>query len=81
MFNQPSTFVDEVDSRLFERVEVREAGRSIRSTQRPASSGDWDWDSGDPSWEEPSIQVESKTIFKKEVSKKKPKPGSFLRDV
>lgn len=80
-FNQPSTFLDEVDSRLFERVEIREAGfgRAAHTPSRASSDGEWGWDGDDSSWEEPTIQVEeSKTVFKKESSKKKRKPGSFL---
>jgi DNA helicase-2/ATP-dependent DNA helicase PcrA len=81
VFNQPSTFVDEVDPRLFERVEVREGRATASQEWKAASSGDWSWDSDDQGWEEPSIQVESRTVFKKEPPKQKPKPGSFLRDV
>jgi DNA helicase-2/ATP-dependent DNA helicase PcrA len=77
VFNQPSTFVDEVDPRLFERVEVRETGAFVSRKTQNASS-DWDWDSGNGEWEEPSIQIESKTVFKKNAPKNKPKPGSFL---
>jgi DNA helicase-2/ATP-dependent DNA helicase PcrA len=80
-FNQPSTFLDEVDSRLFERVEIREAGfgRAAHTPSRASSGGEWGWDGDDSSWEEPTIQIEEpKTVFKKEVSKKKQKPGSFL---
>lgn len=82
-FNQPSLFLDEVDSRLFERVEIREAGfgRTAHTPSRASSDGEWGWDGDDSIWEEPTIQVEeSKTVFKKESSKKKQKPGSFLGD-
>ncbi|MEI7511866.1 MAG: ATP-dependent helicase [Candidatus Uhrbacteria bacterium] len=81
MFNQPSTFVDEVDQRLFERVEIRDASNSI---SRPHASTpgprEWDWDSGS-GWEEPSIQIQTNTVFKPTTPKQKPKPGSFLREI
>jgi DNA helicase-2/ATP-dependent DNA helicase PcrA len=82
VFNQPSTFLDEVDQRLFERVEVREGRASSSFTPAARDPDDWSWESGDGSWEEPSIQVEAPTtVFKKNDDKKKPKPGSFLRDI
>jgi len=81
VFNQPSTFVDEVDPRLFERVEIREGRHHVSAPSHAPSADAWDWDSGEASWEEPSIQIESKTVFKKDSSKPKPKPGSFLRDI
>ena len=75
VFNQPSTFIDEVSARLFERVEVREAGSAPR---RATHTGEWSWEGDDSGWEEPAIQIDNKTVFKKEPPKKKPKPGSFL---
>lgn len=82
IFNQPSTFLDEVEPRLFERVELREAGYGFspaRSTSHTSKSNEWSWEGSDASWEEPSIQIEPTTKFKKDDSKKpKPKPGSFL---
>ncbi len=83
MFNQPSTFIDEVNPRLFERVELREAGfGNFSQPYKKASSGEWSWDDSGSSWEEPTIQIEPTTVFKKDDSlKKKPKPGSFLRDI
>lgn len=80
VFNQPSTFIDEVDSRLFERVEIRDAGLGSmggRGAINRARTGEWGWDSGSD-WEEPVVQIEPTTKFKKEETKKKPKPGSFL---
>lgn len=95
-FNQPSTFVDEVSPRLFERVEVREPWQRFdrESKITDAVSGEeahWSWE--DAGWEEPSIEVsrdgerrksdtESKNIWKSTPSKKpKSTPGSFLRDI
>ncbi len=80
MLNQVSTFIDEVSPRLFERVELREAG--FGSMPRPArDAGEWSWDGADSEWEEPSIQIEPKTVWKKEEKPKpKLKPGSFLGD-
>lgn len=80
IFNQPSTFLDEVEPRLFERVELREAGfRSVGAGFKPARTSEWSWEGDDSGWEEPSIQIEPTTKFKKDDSKKnKPKPGSFL---
>jgi DNA helicase-2/ATP-dependent DNA helicase PcrA len=82
VLNQPSTFIDEVDPHLFERVELREAGfggTSWKSVKRP---GEWSWDESE-SWEEPSVQVdEPKTVWKKDDKPKpKLKPGSFLREI
>lgn len=82
MFNQPSTFIDEVNPRLFDRVELREAGFR---TSPPLGGGvrggeSWSWDDADSSWEEPTIQIESTTVFKKTETRKKPKPGNFLGD-
>jgi DNA helicase-2/ATP-dependent DNA helicase PcrA len=61
VFNQPSTFLDEVDQRLFERVEVREGRATASFTPAGRDQDDWSWESGDGSWEEPSIQVEAPT--------------------
>jgi DNA helicase-2/ATP-dependent DNA helicase PcrA len=63
MFNQPSTFLDEVSPRLFERVELREA--AVGATRRVAHTSDEDqW-----SWDEPVIQVEApKVAWKKNVT-------------
>ncbi|MCC6563735.1 UvrD-helicase domain-containing protein [Candidatus Uhrbacteria bacterium] len=81
VFNQPSTFLDEVDQRLFERVEIREAGYGFKpASARSVKSDGWSWDGDDASWDEPSIQIEPTTKFKKEAPKNKPKPGSFLGD-
>lgn len=74
VFNQPSTFIDEVNQHLFERVEVREAG-TFASRKSQVAKSEW-------GWEEPSIQRdEPKTVWKSEPTTKKLKPGSFLREV
>lgn len=54
MFLQPSTFIEEVSPRLFERVELVERRTSFgnnRPLQRP-----WEWNNSDSSWEEPTIE-------------------------
>ncbi|MCC7523047.1 ATP-dependent helicase [Candidatus Uhrbacteria bacterium] len=79
MFNQPSTFIDEVNPRLFDRVELREAGFGAKRVSKP-SSGEWSWDD-DGEYEEPTIQIAPTTVFKKTETKKPLKPGSFLRDI
>jgi DNA helicase-2/ATP-dependent DNA helicase PcrA len=83
-FNQPSTFLDEVDPRLFERVEIREGGTfANRKAQSVKTNGEWEWgwdSENEGGWEEPTIQIGSSTVFKKEPPKQKPKPGSFLGD-
>lgn len=89
VFNQPSTFVEEVHPHLFERVEVREPWQKFGSGvgQSKTSSEGWAWDGG--GWEEPSIQIgesqssapSSKTAWKATPSaNKKQKPKSFLGD-
>lgn len=85
VFNQPSTFLEEVPPQLFERVEIREAWQAPGAKK----SGSWSWDEG--SWDEPSIDVghdgerspsSSGTVWKNSPpSKPKPAPGSFLRDI
>jgi DNA helicase-2/ATP-dependent DNA helicase PcrA len=96
MFNQPSTFLEEVPPRLFERVEVRDSraafgGYASSMARRPvAAEGDgWSWESesGD-GWSEPAISYDearpakSQNVWKPSVAKKTmPNPGSFLRNV
>jgi DNA helicase-2/ATP-dependent DNA helicase PcrA len=94
MFNQPSTFLEEVPPRLFERVEVRDSrafgGYASSMARRPAAEGDgWSWESesGD-GWSEPAISYDEarpakpQNVWKPSVAKKTmPKPGSFLRNV
>lgn len=89
MLNQPSTFIDEVDPHLFERVELREAGFTGSSWKSSRSTDEWSWDGAD-AWEEPSIDVNrlgdrttsTKTVWKADEPKQpKPKPGSFLREI
>ncbi len=58
LFNQPSTFIDEVSPRLFERIEVREAGWGGRGRSGGATAAkrdDWSWDSDGDGWSEPTI--------------------------
>jgi DNA helicase-2/ATP-dependent DNA helicase PcrA len=92
ILNQPSTFIEEVDPHLFERVELREAGSSGTAWKSTKSKSSWSWDeSGE--YEEPSIEIgsdgersnTSKTVFKPtpkvDGAKPKLKPGSFLREI
>lgn len=91
VFNQPSTFLDEVSPRLFERVEIRE--KSAARIAGRAASGSWQWDEGSGGWEEPTIQVDrgsgsrspkpGVSIWKNDKpAKSTPNlPSSFLRDV
>ncbi|MBM3204552.1 ATP-dependent helicase [Candidatus Uhrbacteria bacterium] len=53
MFNQPSTFIDEVSPRLFERIELRESWKNQDPRTRNQAE--------DEGWEEPSIQLEDQT--------------------
>lgn len=72
LFQSPSTFLEEVSPRLFERVEIREPG-SVRFKSLPSASSDHRQDDG---WDEPSIIVDSAD------AKQKPTPRtSFLREV
>jgi len=84
MLNQPSTFVEEVDPHLFERVEIREAGFGLAARgkmSRPPGGGEWSWDEGS-GYEEPAIEIKPSTVWKKDDKPKKPlKPGSFLREI
>lgn len=91
VFNQPSTFTEEVPPRLFERVEVREVGgyRSF-SVRRGEGSDEWSEGSDEPWSDEPTIQVDrsgerhasgTKTVWRSSSSSSGKKPGSFLRDV
>lgn len=79
MFNQPSTFLEEVSPRLFERVELRESRSTITHapSQTPRTGG-WSWDEGD-GWQEPTIRLDSGSSARKPKAGKK--PGSFLREV
>jgi ATP-dependent exoDNAse (exonuclease V) beta subunit len=79
MFNQPSTFIDEVDQRLFERVETGDGG-AFAGRKSQVAKTEWSWEGDDASWEEPAVQLKPSTVFKKEPPKNKPKPGSFLGD-
>ncbi|MBP6944878.1 ATP-dependent helicase [Patescibacteria group bacterium] len=97
MFNQPSTFVEEVPPRLFERVELREAGGYHTATVRRGGSsgiatGEWSDHGDDSPWtDEPTIQIDNtgerrnpstKTIWKSATdTPPKKASGSFLRDV
>lgn len=56
ILNQPSTFIEEVDSHLFERVELREAGVGNTIWKSSKKAGAWSWDDSE-SFEEPSIQL------------------------
>ncbi|MFA6429571.1 MAG: UvrD-helicase domain-containing protein [Patescibacteria group bacterium] len=94
MFSPPSVFLEELSPRLFERVELREAGVNGHGGFAPKKK-QWNWDdSGDSSWEEPTVEVDgigerrltnpaSHSAWKSvpDPVKAKPKPGSFLREV
>ncbi len=88
MLVEPSIFIEEVPSQLFERIELRES-RSSRRADHGSSA--WSWEE---SWQEPSIQIgrdgerysnakESKATKwkseKREDSDKKPR--SFLSSI
>jgi DNA helicase-2/ATP-dependent DNA helicase PcrA len=77
-FNQPSTFVEEVPARLFDRVELREAGSGYHSVSVKRASGSktvWSDDAAPWTDEEAVIEVD-------QIGEKKPQPPrSFLRDV
>jgi DNA helicase-2/ATP-dependent DNA helicase PcrA len=84
ILNQPSTFIEEVDPHLFERVELREAGSGTTKWQQSKKAGAWSWDDseGSDGYEEPAIQIAPSTVWKKEEKLKKPlKPGSYLREI
>jgi DNA helicase-2/ATP-dependent DNA helicase PcrA len=53
MFLQPSTFIEEVSPRLFERVQLVERRTSFGFGQAPKRP--WEWNA-DSSWEEPTIE-------------------------
>ncbi len=91
MFNQPSTFVEEVPPRLFDRVELRESGSYHTATVR-RGGGEWSDEGGNEPWsDEPTIQLDgsgeyktfaTKTVWKSSSSAApKQSPGSFLRNV
>ncbi len=92
MFNQPSTFLEEVSPRLFERVELRESRSSVtHSPSQTPRTGGWSWDEGD-GWQEPTIRIDAGSSAHKpkagtvvwksnEPTPPKKKPGSFLREV
>jgi DNA helicase II / ATP-dependent DNA helicase PcrA len=90
MFQQPSTFIEEVNPRLFERVEIRQARPGlVRGGSSWGQTGSDEWEEG--AWEEPTLDVDgsgersagttsSHTQWKPSSSEKKPKnPRSFLR--
>ncbi len=75
-FNQPSTFVEEVPARLFDRVEIREA-RAYRSVSvRSSSSTAWSGD--EQPWNDDSEEV---VEVDASGEKKAKLPTSFLRDI
>ncbi len=81
-FQQPSTFIEEVSPRHFDRVELREAGYGARRAKSPS---EWAWEQGQ-NWDEPVIdrsdsRSASTTVWKNSDKKKPLAPGSFLRDV
>jgi len=95
-FNQPSTFIDEVSTRLFERIEVREPwqrfGRGVKNADMDDAGEDAHWSWEGTGWEEPTIEINqngerqggtaSKNVWKSMPSNRsKAKPGSFLRDI
>jgi DNA helicase-2/ATP-dependent DNA helicase PcrA len=81
ILNQPSTFIEEVDPHLFERVELREAGKGSSMWKSSKKAGAWSWDESE-GYEEPAVQIEPTTVWKKEDKPKKTlKPGSFLREI
>lgn len=53
MFLQPSTFLEEVSPRLFDRVELLERRTSLGFGQAPKRP--WEW-TGDNTWHEPTIE-------------------------
>jgi len=67
MLNQPSTFVDEVSPRLFDRVEIRQ---SFSASDRPSQSSSTMWKE-DEGFEEPSITLDGKGEVRR----------SFLREI
>ncbi|HEU0050660.1 MAG TPA: ATP-dependent helicase, partial [Patescibacteria group bacterium] len=84
-FSQPSTFIEEVPSRLFDRVEIRQTGNSALERRRS-----WSWDNAEDGYEEPVINVDryeepsgrsGGVILKPSEPKPTKKPGSFLRDI
>lgn len=95
MFNQPSTFVEEVSPRLFERVEVIAARQHTQHFGQTTPIRPWEWDGGgsDGSWDEPTIEYDqpenqgvvgrsSTTVWKSPSSAKpKKKPGSLLSNI
>lgn len=81
MLQQPSTFIEEVSPRLFDRVELRE-GMSQGFTQtrwQASSSRAGSWDEG---WEEPTIVLDANGERSASPKPLAPgKPHSFLRDI
>ncbi len=86
VLQQPSTFVEEVPSRCFERVVLREGGARSTRSFAPASSDEFSWD-------EPSIQLDrqgdrlpsstTKTAWKPSstMAPKTPPRPSFFDDI
>jgi DNA helicase II / ATP-dependent DNA helicase PcrA len=46
VLNRQSTFIDEIDPRLYERIELVESPRMSPGRSLPRSSSSWDWDGG-----------------------------------
>ncbi len=88
VFQQPSTFLEEIPSRLFERVEIREPRAFGRAT---SGRKPWAFDAEEGEYEEPTIEMDrfgersgsSGGVVLKPSTSSRPlsKPGSFLRDV
>ena len=90
MFNQPSTFIEEVSPRLFERVELREGGYNQNVVPHRR---EWSWEGGEGGeWEDQVVEIDqsgdrrpspAKNSLWKSTSTPPPKlkPGSFLRDI
>lgn len=86
MLGKPSTFLEEVPPRLFERVELRSARSMGFPSTHKEGRREWNWDDAGSTtneWEEPTLEIGADGERTAPASPKKPglKPGSFLREI
>ncbi|MFA5750625.1 MAG: ATP-dependent helicase, partial [Candidatus Shapirobacteria bacterium] len=56
VLNRQSQFIEEIDPRLYERIEIVDAARASMQSRPPSS---WSWDeNGDAGYSEPTIQLD-----------------------
>ena len=82
MLQQPSTFIEEISPRLFDRVELREGGGGFGGSQTRWRSKDIQTGSWEDGWDEPTIVLDSNGERSSQQTRLPASPPrSFLRDI